>query len=80
MLIPGLLEAHAHIAAKDNFEKLIYDHLQIYVGAFCVSRARKLIKLRSTGEPRKGALRRMQERARSISSSWQVFAGYFGSC
>ena len=42
-LIPGLLDAHAHIAANDNFEKLIYDHPQIYVGALAAANAKAML-------------------------------------
>jgi len=42
-LIPGLTDAHAHITVNDNFESLIYDHPQIYVGAMAAAAAKAML-------------------------------------
>jgi imidazolonepropionase-like amidohydrolase len=58
-LIPGLLDAHAHITVNDNFESLIYDHPQVYVGAMAAANARAMLlrgftTIRDVGGPSVG--------------------------
>lgn len=58
-LIPGLIDAHVHLAANAPFEDLIYDQPQVYVGALAVAAAKDMLlrgftTVRDAGGPVQG--------------------------